>query len=316
MSVRILRVPAVCVLLTVVSLSTSSRAQAPSNDWPMHGRTEGETRFSPLSRINADTAKTLGLAWSFDTDTTRGLEATPIVTDGVLYTTGSWSVVFAIDARTGKLLWKWDPEVPRAVGGEGLLRRRQPRRRRASRPRLRRHARRPARVARRRERQGALADGDRRPDAELHHHRRPAHRQGQGDHRKRRRRVRRARLRVGVRRRHRQAGVALLHGPGRSRQRASSRRRWSAPRRRGPASGGSWAAAAPSGIRSPTIRSSTCSTSAPATGLRGINGCAALAAATTCTSRRSSRCGPTRASWCGTTRRRRAKRGTTRRRST
>jgi quinohemoprotein ethanol dehydrogenase len=118
MSVRILRVPAVCVMLTAVSLSTSSRAQTPSNDWPMHGRTEGEARFSPLSRINADTVPTLGLAWSFDTDTTRGLEATPIVTNGVLYTSGSWSVVFAIDARTGQQLWTWDPEVPRAAGAK------------------------------------------------------------------------------------------------------------------------------------------------------------------------------------------------------
>jgi PQQ-dependent dehydrogenase (methanol/ethanol family) len=99
-------------------IATSSRAQAPSADWPLHGRTEGETRFSPLSRINAETVKNLGLAWSFETDTTRGLEATPIVTNGVIYTSGSWSVVFAIDARTGRLLWKWDPEVPRAVGAK------------------------------------------------------------------------------------------------------------------------------------------------------------------------------------------------------
>ena len=118
MPVRILRVPAVCAMLTATALSTASLAQAPTNDWPMHGRTEGEARFSPLSRINADTAKTLGLAWSFDTDTTRGLEATPIVTNGVLYTSGSWSTVFALDARTGRLRWKWDPEVPRAAGAK------------------------------------------------------------------------------------------------------------------------------------------------------------------------------------------------------
>ncbi len=109
---------AALTVVTAAAVVTSSLAQAPANDWPMHGRTEGETRFSPLSRINADTVKTLGLAWSFATDTTRGLEATPIVTNGVLYASGSWSVVFAIDARTGRLRWKWDPEVPRAAGAK------------------------------------------------------------------------------------------------------------------------------------------------------------------------------------------------------
>jgi len=84
--------------------------------WLTHGRNYAETRFSPLKQINADSVKNLGLAWSFDTETTRGLEATPIVVDGVIYTTGSWSVVFAIDARTGKQLWKWDPKVSRTYG--------------------------------------------------------------------------------------------------------------------------------------------------------------------------------------------------------
>ena len=91
-------------------------ADARAGEWITHGRNYSETRFSPLSQINAANVKQLGLAWSFDTGTTRGLEATPIVTGGVMYTTGSWSVVFALDARTGKLLWKWDPQVPRTVG--------------------------------------------------------------------------------------------------------------------------------------------------------------------------------------------------------
>jgi PQQ-dependent dehydrogenase (methanol/ethanol family) len=91
----------------------SSRQAA---EWPLHGRDAGETRFSPLSRINVETVNDLGLAWTLPTETTRGLEATPIVAGGVLYTTGSWSVVFAVDARTGRLLWKWDPEVPKATG--------------------------------------------------------------------------------------------------------------------------------------------------------------------------------------------------------
>jgi quinohemoprotein ethanol dehydrogenase len=92
------------------------KADERRGDWITHGRTYSETRFSPLNQINAGNIKQLGLAWSFDTDTTRGLEATPIIVDGVMYTTGSWSVVFALDARTGRQLWKWDPQVPRSFG--------------------------------------------------------------------------------------------------------------------------------------------------------------------------------------------------------
>src|SRR5689334_5197338 len=91
-------------------------ATATAGDWLTHGRDYSETRFSPLKEINTSNVKSLGLAWSFDTETTRGLEATPIAIDGILYTTGSWSIVFALDARTGKLLWKWDPQVPRTFG--------------------------------------------------------------------------------------------------------------------------------------------------------------------------------------------------------
>ena len=49
-------------------------------------------------------------------ETRRGLEATPIVFNGVMYVTGSWSVVYAFDAVTGNRLWRWDPEVSRAWG--------------------------------------------------------------------------------------------------------------------------------------------------------------------------------------------------------
>ncbi|HEY7546084.1 MAG TPA: PQQ-binding-like beta-propeller repeat protein, partial [Blastocatellia bacterium] len=92
------------------------RADERTGEWITHGRNYAETRFSPLSKINSQNVSSLGLAWAFDTETNRGLEATPIIVDRVLYTTGSWSVVFALDARTGRLLWKWDPEVPREYG--------------------------------------------------------------------------------------------------------------------------------------------------------------------------------------------------------
>jgi PQQ-dependent dehydrogenase (methanol/ethanol family) len=58
----------------------------------------------------------LGLAWAFDTGTRRGLEASPIVINGVMFTTGDWSRVFANNALTGELIWKYDPQVDRAWG--------------------------------------------------------------------------------------------------------------------------------------------------------------------------------------------------------
>ncbi len=80
--------------------------------WLVHGRTPSEQRFSPLTSIDKSNVKNLGLAWTFDLGSRRGVEATPIVVDGVMYLTASWSVVFALDAATGKELWRYDPKVP------------------------------------------------------------------------------------------------------------------------------------------------------------------------------------------------------------
>ena len=88
-------------------------ADSEPGSWLSHGRNYAEDRMSPLTQINKDNVGDLGLAWYFDTGTTRGLEASPLVIDGVIYTTGSWSKVFAIDARTGELIWRYDPNVPR-----------------------------------------------------------------------------------------------------------------------------------------------------------------------------------------------------------
>jgi len=85
-----------------------------SANWIMYGRTYKEQRFSPLNQINEDNIQRLGLEWSNELATTRGLEATPLVIEGVIYTTGSWNIVYAIEAKTGKLLWTYDLEVPRS----------------------------------------------------------------------------------------------------------------------------------------------------------------------------------------------------------
>ena len=104
---------AVAVTAFLVASTAWVVAQQKNTDWASYGLDYYEQRFSPLDQINDGNASQLGLAWSFDTATDRGLEATPLVIDGVMYTTGSWSVTYAIDARTGKQLWKYDPEVHR-----------------------------------------------------------------------------------------------------------------------------------------------------------------------------------------------------------
>lgn len=87
--------------------------------WMLHGRTYAEDRFSPLARINRDTVRSLELVWYHDLDTRRGQEATPIIVDGVMYTTSAWSKVQALNAATGELLWRYDPEVPGEWGIRG-----------------------------------------------------------------------------------------------------------------------------------------------------------------------------------------------------
>jgi quinohemoprotein ethanol dehydrogenase len=91
-------------------------ADAEPGNWLAHGRTYSEQRYSPLDSINTETVGRLGFAWSYDTGTLRGMEATPIVVDGVMFATGSWSKVFALDARSGKELWTYDPQVPGKYG--------------------------------------------------------------------------------------------------------------------------------------------------------------------------------------------------------
>ncbi len=87
-------------------------ADSEPGSWLTHGRTYSEQRYSPLTGISAENVHRLGLAWSYMTGTKRGLESTPLVIDGVLYATGSWSRVYALDAASGRELWRFDPQVP------------------------------------------------------------------------------------------------------------------------------------------------------------------------------------------------------------
>ena len=121
---------ALSTLLAATSLSAQTPAakvdgtfvrdnEATSREWPTIGLDYAETRFSKLKRIDASNVKDLGLAWSYNLESTRGVEATPLVVDGLMYVTASWSIVHAIDARTGKARWVYDPKVPREIGFKG-----------------------------------------------------------------------------------------------------------------------------------------------------------------------------------------------------
>ena len=79
--------------------------------WLTTGRDFGKTHYSPLKEINRDTVKTLGFSWEYRTFTNQGLEASPIVVDGILYTSGVEGRAYALDAKTGKEIWTFDPEV-------------------------------------------------------------------------------------------------------------------------------------------------------------------------------------------------------------
>jgi quinohemoprotein ethanol dehydrogenase len=92
---------------------------ATSKDWPTIGLDYAETRFSKLDQITTDDVKNLGLVWSYSLDSSLGVEATPVVVDGIMYQTASWSVVHAIDARTDKKIWTFDPGVDREKGYKG-----------------------------------------------------------------------------------------------------------------------------------------------------------------------------------------------------
>jgi quinohemoprotein ethanol dehydrogenase len=90
----------------------SSANDALPGAWLSYGRTQGETRYSTLKQIDSSNAKRLGLAWSYEMGAGGGnQEGTPLMWNNTLYGITTWSVVFALDARTGKELWRWDPEV-------------------------------------------------------------------------------------------------------------------------------------------------------------------------------------------------------------
>jgi len=85
-------------------------------EWLSNGFDYASSRFSPLDQISTANVGKLGLAWSYPLNSIRGLEATPIVVDGVMYVTTPWSIVHAINAKTGENIWTFDSQTPRNEG--------------------------------------------------------------------------------------------------------------------------------------------------------------------------------------------------------
>ena len=134
-SARALLTPLVALLLSACSSSgptavgppapearlAPAAAPAPTSapgEWTAHGLDMAETRFSPLEQVDTDNVDRLEVAWSWEIPKTGArLEATPIISDGVMYATGALSFVYALDARTGEEKWRWDPAIPTVTNG-------------------------------------------------------------------------------------------------------------------------------------------------------------------------------------------------------
>jgi hypothetical protein len=92
-------------------------ADSEPQNWFTGGRDKDGTYFSPLTAIDAGNVKQLGFAWSYDLgEPQRGQEATPLVIDGVMYTSGTWGYVYAVAAASGKELWRYDPKADFFMG--------------------------------------------------------------------------------------------------------------------------------------------------------------------------------------------------------
>lgn len=91
-------------------------ASGSSGDWVTHGLNYSEDRYSELNQINDANIDSLGLVWTLPLGNRRGIEATPLVVDGIMYLTGPWSKVYAVDTGTGQMIWDYNPEVPGYYG--------------------------------------------------------------------------------------------------------------------------------------------------------------------------------------------------------
>jgi len=91
---------------------------ATGENWFLKGGNFRGEHFSPLSQVNVENVADLGLAWAVDLPIPDGISATPIVVDGVIYLSGAFSMVYAIDAKDGQVIWSFDPGVRQAFADD------------------------------------------------------------------------------------------------------------------------------------------------------------------------------------------------------
>lgn len=130
MKLLILAIPGV-ILTTWIALSLQTRRvddnalknAARGSEWLSYGMSYAEQRHSTLTQINASNVGRLAQAWSYEVGPGGGpQEATPLYANGVLYGITNWSITFAVDARTGKEIWRYDPKADRTMDQPGTSR--------------------------------------------------------------------------------------------------------------------------------------------------------------------------------------------------
>jgi len=129
---RLLTIAALASLFAVTACQATKKAETEAppvtaatiiadnpETWLTHGGSYDEQRYSSLNSVNDANISELGLAWSYDLGTSRGIETTPIVHDGIMYVTSTWNIVHALDVRTGAKIWEYDPDVDKEQAAYG-----------------------------------------------------------------------------------------------------------------------------------------------------------------------------------------------------
>ena len=92
-------------------------------EWTINGMDWGEQRYSTMTQINPGNVSKLASVWSYELGPGGGSQqATPLYSNGVLYTVTNWSIVAAVDAKTGKEIWRYDPRADRTMTQPGKSR--------------------------------------------------------------------------------------------------------------------------------------------------------------------------------------------------
>ncbi len=105
-----------CLLMAAVAAAADTAPAVPDGDWPLFNRAPDGWRYSPLNMIDRNTIKRLRVAWIHQPgDITNGLHLTPLAIDGVVYYSGPWNEVFAVDGGTGRTIWRFRPELDPVV---------------------------------------------------------------------------------------------------------------------------------------------------------------------------------------------------------